>query len=100
MVCFLGAMTVRAGQGAASPAQWHRPYQAIMWVGDLAYKHPEKFPLFAQRLKEMNITAITMAPGADPALALTNGLGIYKENIVNRGLSLKWNSHVVDWDRF
>jgi hypothetical protein len=71
-----------------------------MWVGDLAYKHPEKFPLFAQRLKDMNITAITLPPGADPAIAVTNGLGFYIENIVNRGLCLKWNSHVIDWDRF
>src|SRR6266487_4485406 len=30
-------------------------YRAIMWVGDTAYKKPEKLPLFYERLREMGI---------------------------------------------
>ena len=44
-----------AGVDAAEPFQartW-TDYRTVMWIGDSAYKKPEKLPLFFQRLREM-----------------------------------------------
>jgi hypothetical protein len=71
-----------------------------MWVGDSAYKRPEKLPLFFQRLREMGInTAMAYGDGNLQPL-LENHFPYYVENMVNRGLCLKWNSKVSDWDKF
>jgi hypothetical protein len=71
-----------------------------MWVGDTAYKRPEKLPLFFQRLREMGInTAMAYGDGNLQPL-LENHVPYYVENMVNRGLCLKWNSKVSDWDKF
>src|SRR5579859_1082179 len=75
-------------------------YRTIMWIGDTAYRRPEKFPLFIQRLREMGVST-GMVPGdADPAAMVTNHFPHYVENMVNRGLCLKFNSNVRDWDKF
>ncbi len=75
-------------------------YRAIMWVGDSAYKIPAKVPLFFQRLREMGITTAMAYGDADPQPLLDNRFPFYVENLVNKGLCLKWNSNVRDWDKF
>ena len=75
-------------------------YQTIMWVGDSANKNKDKLLLFFSRLKEMGITAVSLQSWQDPINVLTNNLNYYVENIINRGLCLKWNSSVRDWDKF
>lgn len=37
--------------------------------------------------------------GANPAPAASRKFPYYVENLVNRGLCLKWNSKVRDWDK-
>ncbi|MGN6387341.1 MAG: beta-galactosidase [Verrucomicrobiota bacterium] len=95
---FLAVLFVFNGHSAEQRA-WPE-YQAIMWVGDSAYKKPEKIPLFFKRMEEIGVNAITLGAEVAPALATTNGFGFYVENIVNRGLCLKFNSTVIDWDKF
>ncbi len=74
-------------------------YRTIMWVGDTAYRRPEKLPLFFQRLREMGInTAMVYGEGEAQPL-LDNRFPYYVENMVNRGLCLKFNSNVRDWDK-
>ncbi len=76
-------------------------YRVIMWVGDSVWKQPEKVPLFVERLREMGVdTAMVHGVGADPRPWLATGFPFYVENIVNRGLCLKWNSPLADCDRF
>jgi len=75
-------------------------YRTIMWVGDSPGRQPEKFPLFCQRLRDMGINTAMVYGGSDPAPWLQNHFPYYVENMVNRGLCLKWNSHVQDWDKF
>jgi hypothetical protein len=75
-------------------------YHAIMWIGDSAYKRPEKIPLFFQRLREMGIDTGMVSGDANPRTLLDNNFPYYVENMVNRGLCLKWNSKVRDWDKF
>ena len=75
-------------------------YRVIMWVGDSAYKQPAKIPLFFQRLREMGVnTAMVFDDGSQQPL-VENHFPYYVENIINRGLCLKFNSSVTDWDKF
>ena len=83
---------------AAENTKW-RDYRVIMWIGNSAYKQPEKLPLFFQRLREMGVTTGMVHGEADPKPMLDAGLPYYVENLVNRGLCLKWNSKVADWDK-
>jgi hypothetical protein len=79
-------------------SKW-RDYRVIMWIGDSAYKKPDKLPLFFQRLREMGVTTGMVHGEADPQPLLDAGFQYYVENLVNRGLCLKWNSKVADWDK-
>lgn len=92
-----------ASGSQADPAETVRPwteYRTIMWVGDTAYRSPEKIPLFYQRLREMGINTSMVFGEAEPKAAVENQFPYYVENIVNRGLCLKFNSKVTDWDKF
>jgi hypothetical protein len=81
------------------PRPW-LDYHTIMWIEESAYKKPEKIPHFFQRLREMGInTAMVSGDGDLPPMPQTPPQ-YYVENIVNRGLCLKWSSNVSDWDKF
>ena len=75
-------------------------YHAIMWVGDTAYKRPEKLPLFFQRLRDMGVNTAMVYSEGDPQPLLQAKMPYYVENLINRGLCLKFNSKVTDWDKF
>ncbi|MGC8829071.1 MAG: beta-galactosidase [Verrucomicrobiia bacterium] len=83
----------------ATPNLWTN-YQTIMWIGDTPFKNKEKIPLFFERMREMGVTAISIQSWGDPAIAITNNFNYYVENIINRGLCLKWNSKVTNWEKF
>ena len=70
-----------------------------MWIGDSAYRRPEKVPLFFQRLREMGINTAMVYGDGNPRVVLSNKFPYYVENVINRGLCLKWNSKVRDWDK-
>ncbi|MEA3210438.1 MAG: hypothetical protein QOE70_3495 [Chthoniobacter sp.] len=101
-VFFVVALAPIAFVNPAAAADELRPwteYRAIMWIGDSAYKKPEKLPLFFQRLREMGINAAMVHHDAPHPALLEAKLPYYVENLVNRGLCLKWNSGVTDWDK-
>jgi len=75
-------------------------YHVIMWVGDSASKHTDKFPQFIERLREMNVNTGMVYGDGDPQRWVDAKFPYYVENIVNRGLCLKWNSKVRDWSGF
>lgn len=91
---------VVAGRAGAEELRPWRDYQAIMWVGNSALKQPDKLPLFFDRLREMGITAVSVHADRPVPAALPDNLGFYVENVVNRGLCLKFNSSVREWDKF
>ncbi len=96
-------LAVSLGALAAAPADAIRPwndYRAIMWIGDTAYRKPEKLGLFFQRLREMGVNTAMVYGGGDPRILVEQSFPYYVENMVNRGLCLKYNSRVTDWDRF
>lgn len=97
----LGALGVLAVPSVAADLRPWNDYRVIMWVGDSVWKRPDKVPLFRNRLFEMGVdTAMVYGAGGDAQPWLTNRFPFYVENIVNRGLCLKWNSQVADWDKF
>ena len=54
-VCFLvgsAGLCARLLAAETPPLRPWTEYRAIMWIGDSAYKQPEKLPLFFQRLRE------------------------------------------------
>lgn len=75
-------------------------YRTVMWVGDSVWKRTEKAPLFFQRLREMGINTAMVHGDANPQPLLDSQFPYYVENVINRGLCLKWNSKVRDWDDF
>lgn len=75
-------------------------YQVFMWLGDSFSKQPDKIPLAIQRFREMGISAGMVYGQASPKPLLDNQFPYYVENVVNRGLCLKFNSKVTDWDKF
>jgi protein-S-isoprenylcysteine O-methyltransferase Ste14 len=86
---FLFAVTVQA-----------QDYRVIMWTSDNAYQDPSKLPLFWQRLRELGVNTAMVTGNHDPQPVWEAGFPYYVENIVNRGLCLKWNSKVRDWNGF
>ncbi len=75
-------------------------YQVIMWIGDSAHKAPEKLPVFWGRLREMGVTAGMVHGDGDLKPLLDAKFPYYVENMVNKGLCLKWSSKVRDWDKW
>jgi len=85
---------------AQSPLRPWPEYQVILWTSDSVYAKRDKLPLFVQRLREMGATAGMVHGTADAKPLVDAKLPYYVENLVNRGLCLKWNSQVTDWDKW
>src|SRR5436190_1738692 len=87
----------------AESAESLRPwpdYRTIMWIGDRAYRDRAKIPLFFTRLREMGINTAMVHNDGDLRPLLASELPYYVENMVKRGLCLKFQSKVTDWDQF
>src|ERR1051326_4169152 len=102
-LCVVGLLSLTlpgvSGAEGVAPRPWS-DYRVVMWVADSAYEPAEKIPLFFQRLREMGVNTAMVHGDSDPKPLLDNHFPYYVENIVNRGLCLKWNSTVADWDKF
>jgi len=100
--CFsalLVAGRIAPAQGTNSLRPW-ADYRTIMWIGDSARNRPEQMPLFLRRLREMGINTGMIYGSASPQPLVQANFSYYVENLVNRGLCLKFNSKVTDWDKF
>ncbi|MEI7732364.1 MAG: beta-galactosidase [Verrucomicrobiota bacterium] len=92
------AMSANADVSAREPTNG---YRVILWTADAAFKDPARIPLLMQRLRELGVNTGMVHHDAAQARNWTNhGFPYYVENIINRGLCLKWNSKVRDWDKF
>jgi hypothetical protein len=105
LTCLLFAAAWLCGNRSTAAGETNqlRPwnsYRTIMWIGDSAYKQPEKLPLFFQRLRELGINTAMVFGDGNPQPLLDSQFPYYVENLVNRGLCLKFNSKVTDWDKF
>lgn len=93
------AITTATAAEPQTPRPWEQ-YRVILWTGDTAWRRPDKLPLFWQRVREMGVDTGMVHGDADPKPLLDAGMPYYVENLVNKGLCLKWNSTVRDWDAF
>ena len=76
-------------------------YRVILWMGDSFQRRRKDAPLIMKRLREMEVDSGMVYGGEGTGeVWATNGFPYYVENIVNRGLCLKWNAKVSDWDPF
>jgi hypothetical protein len=75
-------------------------YQVILWTGSSPWKQPDKVPLFFQRIREMGVTAVTAHDDGRLPRLLENHTAFYVENLVTKGLCLKFSSTVTDWSAF
>ena len=75
-------------------------YHTILWMSGSTDKHKEQWPLVAQRLQELGInTGMGHRDGA-PQPLIDSGFGYYVENIIGKGLCLKFSSQVTNWSKF
>ncbi len=103
LAALLAFLILLPGALAAADSSQLRPWQdyhTIMWVGDSVYRQLDKMPLFLQRLREMGVNTAMVFDDGDPQPLIDSHFPYYVENIVNRGLCLKFNSTVIDWDKF
>ena len=75
-------------------------YRTILWIGDSAWKDPKRVPLVFQRLREMGINTAMVYGATGPGVMAEHQFPYYVENIVNRGLCLKYGSKFKDWEKF
>jgi Beta-galactosidase len=94
----LGVLFFPRSMSGDEPSKW-TDYRVIMWVGDSAFREPANLPLFFQRMREMGVTTGMVHGEADPKPFLDARFPYYVENMVNRGLCLKWNAKVADWNK-
>src|SRR5689334_14603507 len=79
-------MFITCGSLAAVAPSELRPwtdYRTIMWIGDTVSKHPEKMPLFLQRLREMGINTAMVYSAGDARPLVEAHFPYYVENMVN-----------------
>ena len=96
---FLWGVAVVCAEDPGRTRPWE-DYHTIMWVGDTAYREPGKLPRFFQRLREMGVNTAMVYGEGEARPLLENRFAYYVENMINRGLCLKFNSKVRDWDQF
>lgn len=96
MKYFLLFLTL-ASLGHAELRSWPT-YRTILWMGDSPWKDPSKKAIVFQRLQEMGINTGMVTGDENPERYVSQKMPYYVENIVNKGLCLKWSSGVKDWD--
>jgi hypothetical protein len=76
--------------------EW-KNYRTILWMSGAEEKHTSQWPLVVQRIKELGINTGMGHRDAPPQRFMDSGMGYYVENIVNKGLCLKFSSPVTNW---
>lgn len=98
--CFLFAACAVTAKSETPPRPWGERYRVILWCGDRVERNRAHTNALAAACRELGVTTLMTGPGGDPKPWLGAGFDYYVENIVSKGLCLKWNSSVRDWDAF
>lgn len=75
-------------------------YRTILWMSGAMEKHRDRQALIFERLRELGINTAMTGRDGDPRPFIEAGFGYYVENVVNKGLCLKFNSSVTNWSGF
>jgi hypothetical protein len=95
-ICSLMAVFLPLPLCGAGPSDGLRPwpqYRTILWLADSARQGEQA--LLLQRLGEMGINTAMVYGSQNPAPL--GDFPYYVENVVNRGLCLKWNAKASEW---
>lgn len=88
-----------ASSACAQLREW-KDYRTVLWMSGTVDKHKDQWPLIAQRMKEMGINTGMAGRDAPPQHLIDSGFGYYVENVINKGLCLKFSSSVTNWSKF
>ena len=69
-------------------------------MGASVTKNKERWPVMFERLREMGINTAMVGRDDDPQPFIDAGFGYYVENVINKGLCLKFSSSVTNWSKF
>lgn len=93
-------LTLCAAVGGEFKARPWNDYQTILWMGGSPWKDPQREEQVFKRLQEMGINAGMVTGDEKPSRYVNRKMPYYVENMVNKGLCLKWSSNVKDWNGF
>lgn len=99
MLRVLPCLALLASPALAESLRPWTEYSTILWLGEKAQPHVGS-PLLGDRLRELGINTGMVGRGGDPKPLLDQGFGFYVENLITRGLCLKFQSGVTNWDQF
>ena len=99
MRTFIVLLCLIATVAQAQLREWS-DYRTILWMSGSMDKHKDKWPLIVQRLHELGINTGMGNRDAPPQALIDSGFGYYVENIINKGLCLKYSSSVTNWGKF
>jgi hypothetical protein len=77
-----------------------KDYRTILWMGGSVQKNKERWPVMFERLRELGINTTMVGRDDDPKPFIDAGFGYYVENVINKGLCLKFSSSVTNWSKF
>jgi hypothetical protein len=74
-------------------------YRVILWMSGQVRQDEKRLPVIFERLREMGVNTAMAGRGEGPKPFLDAGFGYYVENIINKGLCLKFSSSVTNWSK-
>ena len=97
LLCFSLAACASLAMADAPIRPWGDRYRVILWCGDTVARNLAHTNALAAACRDLGVTTLMTGPEGDPTPWIGAGFGYYVENIVNRGLCLKYRSSVTDW---
>lgn len=94
----LSLILVSSVTAGAQLRPWN-DYRTILWMSGNVDQHAEQWPIIAERMREMGINTGMGGRDAPPQKVIASGFGYYVENIINKGLCLKFSSSVTNWSK-
>lgn len=94
----LASLTLTATTAAQQLRPWN-DYRTILWMSGKVDQHAKQWPLIAERMREMGINTGMGGRDAPPQKIIDSGFEYYVENVINKGLCLKFSSSVTNWGK-
>ena len=99
MKCLVLTLVLVSSMMAGAQLRPWNDYRTILWMSGKVNQHAEQWPLIAERMREMGINTGMSGRDAPPQNIIDSGFGYYVENIINKGLCLKFSSSVTNWGK-
>ena len=99
MKCLVLTLVLVSSMMAGAQLRPWNDYRTILWMSGKVDQHAEQWPLIAERMREMGINTGMDCRDAPPQKVIDSGFGYYVENIINKGLCLKFSSSVTNWGK-